>query len=963
MNFMEIIERRVIEPMGYVGALYDVCRECVIQQLTVNTKETQSPSAVNCELIRGNENILQMIGIEQDSTQVATLLNSSLKTGINALLDRPDSTNEYTRFLHGKYIHRFEELDTSKELPDLSEFPNTDDNQTHMITGIDWGIEVVVVLQLPSNIEMVNTIDEILRKIQIFLQEDAADVKFTLQDELIFEKNVRTTIYSNIPTLTSITSLFALCQYIHGRNDRLNLYRPVKYRLEPIKKLYPTDETNVCTSHSSLVDKLEQNLIQIVIQMRRFKCSSNSPSSDTIHTQLQRLHRMAQTWIELNKAHEENMERLHSLLTGIYQKVKDNDQILPESTPLVSHEDVLQISPKEKFIDTLEGQNFECYDAMKLDVREDNYVQILSKKLMSNPESDRILCSSDGIKEKNPVKWEILFNQLIEERKQNPSLNLIYVDFTSCSFEPSSIILLPTSAQNEMINILLLGESGVGKSTFINAFVNYLTFETLAKAESKEPVTLIPIFFLLSVGDNFEQRRVYFGPPDNFNNEDFDHPGQSVTQQCRSYVFTLPHLLGMKLRLIDTPGFGDTRGVEQDEMNMQHIFKYLTNFTHINSVCFLLKSDQTQLNKYFSICLTQLFDFLGPDASKNIIFCFTNTRSTFYAPGNITPVLKSTLQSFPIKDIPFRKGNTFCFDNESFRYLVALRNGLNLFDGEHKEDYEISWRISLKESYRLVNCVITKLKSYVFDNTRESVSSAQMEINKMVRPILETMKNNLRHIILQNMKISNRSIQLTATAIERRIGRCFLCPKTEKVISRFCGFAIARNDAHEISKDCHQCNHKPSEHYFIDYVLNYEQLDTPLNLNEQEMEDKNAEFLQISVDFAYFLKHVARVMKEDFFLAGITSMEIEESELCRIEKSNTFNSKLRERLGQLCLRYENKMNEMARNSSQISLQDIYRHMQKIRTFPEISQQLDAAEESQRILTKEYEHIVRETPIE
>jgi hypothetical protein len=34
------------------------------------------------------------------------------------------------------------------------------------------------------------------------------------------------------------------------------------------------------------------------------------------------------------------------------------------------------------------------------------------------------------------------------------------------------------------VNILILGESGVGKSTFINAFINYLTFSSLDQAMS-----------------------------------------------------------------------------------------------------------------------------------------------------------------------------------------------------------------------------------------------------------------------------------------------------------------------------------------------------------------------------------------------------------------------------------------------------------------------------------------------
>ncbi|CAF5162737.1 unnamed protein product, partial [Rotaria sp. Silwood1] len=178
----------------------------------------------------------------------------------------------------------------------------------------------------------------------------------------------------------------------------------------------------------------------------------------------------------------------------------------------------------------------------------------------------------------------------MEEAKNNSSLHLIYADFSDCSFPLSTMMVFPslktthediidqsssvlstvsfskpklptdqpTSTSmsiDKTINIVLLGETGVGKSTFINAFANYLTFASLKQVESSKPVVLIPVSFLMTVGDNFEEHIVKFGDIDDSNNEDFDHPGQSVTQHCKSYVFHLNGTDRKKLRIIDTPGF------------------------------------------------------------------------------------------------------------------------------------------------------------------------------------------------------------------------------------------------------------------------------------------------------------------------------------------------------------------------------------------------------------------------
>ena len=384
--------------------------------------------------------------------------------------------------------------------------------------------------------------------------------------------------------------------------------------------------------------------------------------------------------------------------------------------------------------------------------------------------------------------------------------------------KPSSPVSLerptkpPSSPSITEINVLLLGETGVGKSTFINAFVNYLMFDTIQQAEQSEPVILIPVSFLTTVGDQFDEVIVKFGDVDP--NEDHEHQGQSVTQQCKSYVFHLNETL--ILRLIDTPGIGDTRGVVQDDKNIEHILTYINNLSHLNAVCLLLKPNASRLNIFFRSCINQLFTYLTPIGYDNIIFCFTNARSTFFAPGDTGPLLRQMLKQEHQDGIPFKKANTFCFDSESFRYLAARKCGVT-FDDFQKQECTNSWTTSVTESVRLLKHITTREPYNLHED--QSPGKAALEIAMLARPLMETLRLIIYNWALCEMQVMNNRMILETKPVNIEI--CSNCAPSQLIqVGPLSLLRYQWNLSKVNPTQRHQCT-SDGTNFFIEYKVKY----------------------------------------------------------------------------------------------------------------------------------------------
>ncbi|RIA87173.1 hypothetical protein C1645_714063 [Glomus cerebriforme] len=309
-------------------------------------------------------------------------------------------------------------------------------------------------------------------------------------------------------------------------------------------------------------------------------------------------------------------------------------------------------------------------------------------------------------------------------------------------FESNTLIELLPLTPPEEINILLLGETGVGKSTFINAFVNYLKFDSLSDAKSDNMDVLISSQFTLS-DEHYETKIIKIGDDDS--NEQTGKVGMSATQSCRSHVFYAENKL---IRLIDTPGIGDTRGIDQDKKNFENILKHISQHQYINGVCILLKPNNSRLTVVFRFCIQELLSHLHRSAKDNIVFCFTNARGTFYRPGDTLPPLKIQLGDLKKRsnvEIKVNHDTIYCFDNESFRFLAAIKKDIS-FTVADEQNYAESWKKSVDESKRLIRYLVTRPPHQVKDTL--SLNNARNIVIILSKPLAE-----IGQLIQMNIKL------------------------------------------------------------------------------------------------------------------------------------------------------------------------------------------------------------------
>ena len=252
--------------------------------------------------------------------------------------------------------------------------------------------------------------------------------------------------------------------------------------------------------------------------------------------------------------------------------------------------------------------------------------------------------------------------------------------------------------------LMVVGATGAGKTTLINGMVNYILG--------------------VQWKDNFRFKLIIE-----------EKKTQAKSQTTSITAYTLHKMEGScityTMTIIDTPGFGDTGGLKNDELITKQIKEFFSLkgehcIDHLDGIGFVTQSSLARLTHTQQYIFDSILAIFGSDVAKNIFLMVT------FADGQKPPVIAAVKEA----NIPF--SHFFKFNNSA---LFAA----NESDGEEDNFDEMFWKMgtaSFKKffhEFERAECVSLLLTKDVL-NERQKLETIIQGLQKQVKACMAEME-------------------------------------------------------------------------------------------------------------------------------------------------------------------------------------------------------------------------------
>ncbi len=356
----------------------------------------------------------------------------------------------------------------------------------------------------------------------------------------------------------------------------------------------------------------------------------------------------------------------------------------------------------------------------------------------------------------------------------------------------------------ETINILIVGKTGSGKTTFLNGIANYLFG---VKWEDN--------FRLIIVTDLDERTK--------------DNPLISESESKTDYVtaYTFPHHPDSPFKgpvtIIDTPGFGDTRGFQRDLALTKQLTEFFKNKNYcgsakLNAVSFVIQSSQTKLDTSQKYVFDSILNLFGKDIKENFLII-----ATFADAGSVNA--KSALEAgnIPTENlIKFNNSALYAKPDKAFATIHQM------FWNIGKEGYSKIFNTYIKnipgKSLEQTNQVLSERKK-LEDSVKGITFNIQVLINQMNE--IKIHYKLLQDYDAQIIRNKNYKTIITVTESEHKLippeQKVTNCTKCHTTCHDDCVYGKGESKINctvmNSNGYCNICGHHYSDHTHMDFMF------------------------------------------------------------------------------------------------------------------------------------------------
>lgn len=288
------------------------------------------------------------------------------------------------------------------------------------------------------------------------------------------------------------------------------------------------------------------------------------------------------------------------------------------------------------------------------------------------------------------------------------------------SLNPGYPTPLETIPQGTNMKVLVMGQTGSGKSTFLNMAANYLLYGSFGRSAEQQKLlkVIIPTKFLKVTEQGFSHSEY-----------NVKHQGKSQTSEPTAYRLGLDDRY---ITFIDTPGMGDTEGLQRDEKNLEKILNKAAKSGELAGIILFFNGAETRDNTTKEYTFSKLIGAIPDVALKNMIVVLTNVRKD----SCNFPLDKILSLGVSADRIFYMQNSVLASDPETWKDQDILNHLLLDWDDSMKTMGKIAQKLSVtssninnefKKMYELRNLVKRKFHDVIltFSEMQETQSAIE----------------------------------------------------------------------------------------------------------------------------------------------------------------------------------------------------------------------------------------------